>query len=423
MPFFTQANPPTVEQLKSWQLDKGTLINTPVPGFRASVAVAGLRKDGRIDVGLIASDKPVPVAAVFTQNKVPAAPVQVARQHLGGKLASAILANCGGANASTGQPGLDACISTCQTTAKALNVPPGQIFPCSTGVIGQLNELAPRINACVPNLAAKLKAEGLSSVARAIMTTDAFAKMAEAKLMLNNKSVTIVGMAKGAGMIRPDMATMLAFVLTDAEIDQPDLQKITHQASSISFNRASVDGDTSTNDTLLVLASGRAGNGPLDENALADLQAAISEVCQKLAAMLIMDGEGAQHLILVRVKGAASAPQADESCYAVAHSPLCKTAFNGCDPNWGRLLQTLGAVAARNDFPLQPDRTNVNIGGVDLAVNGLYAGREAEQKVAAIMQEKIYDITLNLNLGEHSFWIFTNDLGHEYIRINADYRS
>jgi glutamate N-acetyltransferase/amino-acid N-acetyltransferase len=255
------------------------------------------------------------------------------------------------------------------------------------------------------------------------MTTDAFPKMAQARLNLGGREITIVGMAKGAGMIRPDMATMLAFVLSDVKIDADGLQKLAFRAASASFNRASVDGDTSTNDTLLFMASGRAGNSLLTEEELTRLEAAFIEICQKLAAMIVLDGEGARHLIVTRVSGAASFEQAYESCYALAHSPLCKTAFHGCDPNWGRFMSTMGALAGRNDYPLAGESMSLRIGQATVVRDGAWSGGDAERQAAAVMGERIYSLNLDLGIGTHSFWVFTNDLGHEYVRINADYRS
>ncbi|MDR1397413.1 MAG: bifunctional glutamate N-acetyltransferase/amino-acid acetyltransferase ArgJ [Desulfarculales bacterium] len=423
MPVFADEVPPSPEKLRAWGLDKGELIDTAVPGFQGAAAAAGLRPDGRVDVGLIAAEQPSPIAGVFTQNKLPAAPVQISRRHLRGKSALAILANSGGANACTGPAGLEACLSTCEHLAQALRCSQELIFPCSTGVIGQLNQLAARINAVIPGLKSRLTPQGLPLAAQAIMTTDAFPKMAQARLNLGGREITVVGMAKGAGMIRPDMATMLAFVLSDVKIDAAGLQKMALRAAQASFNRASVDGDTSTNDTLLFMASGRAANPLLTEEEQARLEAAFTEICQKLAAMIVLDGEGAQHLIVTRIKGAASREQAYQSCYALAHSPLCKTAFYGRDPNWGRFTSTMGALAGRHDYPLEPELMSLYIGPDALVSKGVWQGPEAERRAAAIMGDKIYQLTVDLGLGPHEFWIFTNDLGPDYVRINADYRS
>jgi glutamate N-acetyltransferase/amino-acid N-acetyltransferase len=399
-------------------------VDALVAGFSGAAVAAGLRKDGRADLALIAAEHPVPVAGVFTTNRLPAAPVQVCRRHVARGHARAILANSGGANAATGQPGIEACLRTCQAVANQLGCDPHEVLPCSTGVIGQLLD-AGKVEAVAPALTAGLAAEGIKAAAGAIMTTDAFRKMARAEALVHGKKVAVLGLAKGAGMIRPDMATMLAFVLTDAAASPEALRSIIGGIAEQSFNRASVDGDTSTNDTLLMLASGQAGNPQLTpgDPELMALAAAATRVCQELAAMLVADGEGAGHLIRVRVTGAPSVEQARATCYAVAHSPLCKTAFAGRDPNWGRLFSTAGAEAGRQSWPFAPERFRLWIGEALIASEGLYTGAAAEEQAAAAMKRNRYEIRLDLGLGEGEFWVLTSDLDHEYIKINADYRS
>lgn len=396
-----------------------------VPGFLGAAVAAGFRKDGREDLALIAAQHgPVAAAGIFTQNKLPAAPVQVARRHLAAGRVRAILANSGGANAATGQPGLEASLRCCQAVAQALGCPAQEVLPCSTGVIGQVLDAA-KAEAVIPALTAGLSPQGIPAAAGAIMTTDAFRKMAAASLVIAGRPVKVLGLAKGAGMIRPDMATMLSFVLTDAAATPQALAAILGPAAALSFNRASVDGDTSTNDTLLLLASGQTGNPELQpgDPELALLGQAVTQVCQELAAMLVADGEGASHLIRVVVTGAPDEAQARAHCYAIAHSPLCKTAFAGMDPNWGRLLSTLGAESGRRDWPFDPAKVNLWIGDTILAQDGLYAGAQAEAAAAQTMKQNRYQIRLDLGLGQGSFWLLTTDLGHEYVNINADYRS
>jgi glutamate N-acetyltransferase/amino-acid N-acetyltransferase len=405
-------------------LKQDRVVETPVAGFSAGAAAAGIRKDGRIDLALIAGDEAYPAAAVFTQNRLAAAPVQIARRHVAGGRIRAIMANSGGANAATGAKGLDACLSTCQAAAQALGCPPEEVFPCSTGVIGQLLP-ADKINAAMPELASNLSPQGLPQAAGAIMTTDAFKKMAEVSVTIQDRPVTVVGMAKGAGMIHPDMATMLAFVLTDAAASSEALQKALEIAAGLSFNRASVDGDTSTNDTLLLWASGKAGNTALqkDDPELAVLAAAVTKVCQELSAMLVADGEGAGHLIRVVVSGAENDEAAKHIAFAIAHSPLCKTAFAGRDPNWGRLLSTAGAESARRGFDFAEDKCSLWMGDALIAENGLYTSLKAEEDAARVMKQERYQIRLDLGMGQGQFWVFTSDLDHKYIEINADYRS
>lgn len=405
-------------------LKQDRVVETPVAGFSAGAVAAGLRKDGRIDLALIAGDGAYPAAAVFTKNRLAAAPVQVARRHMESGKLRAVLANSGGANAATGAKGIGASLATCQAAGEALGCPPEEILPCSTGVIGQLLP-AEKIAAALPGLSVSLSPEGLPQAAGAIMTTDAFKKMAQATVTIQDRPVTVVGLAKGAGMIHPDMATMLAYVLTDAAASAVALQKALRIAVDLSFNRASVDGDTSTNDTLLLWASGKADNTELqpDDPELAVLAAAVTKVCQELAAMLVADGEGAGHLLRVVVTGAESDDAARHTAFAIAHSPLCKTAFAGRDPNWGRLLSTAGAEAARRELGFDENKCCLWIGDALIAENGVYTSAQAEADAAQVMKRERYQIRLDLGLGQGQFWVFTSDLDHKYIDINADYRS
>ncbi|BEQ16240.1 bifunctional glutamate N-acetyltransferase/amino-acid acetyltransferase ArgJ [Desulfoferula mesophila] len=405
-------------------LKQGNEVNQEVAGFRAAAAPCGLRKDGRADLALIAADLPVSVAGVFTTNLLAAAPVRVARQNVRNGRARAILANSGGANAATGEPGLSACRSTCRAVAAALGCSPEEVLPCSTGVIGQVLDDT-KVNAVVPSLAAGLSPLGLAEAAGAIMTTDAYKKMAKRQAMVGGQQVNVVGMAKGAGMIRPDMATMLCFVLTDAAAAPEALAKVLGEAVEQSFNRISVDGDTSTNDTVLLLASGKAGNPELvpGDPDLAWLTGAVTAVCQELATMIVADGEGAGHLARVRVCSAASADQAREVAYAIAHSPLVKTALTGGDPNWGRILSTAGAESARRGHPFDETRCDLYIGGALVAQGGLATGAEAEAQAVKVMARPRYEIRLELGLGREEHWVLTTDLTKDYIDLNADYRS
>ena len=411
-------------ELGNAPLKQGNEVNQEVAGFKAAAAPCGLRKDGRADLALIVADAPVSVAGVFTTNKLAAAPVQICRQNVKSGKARAILANSGGANAATGEPGLAACRSTCQAAARALGCAPEQVLPCSTGVIGQVLDDA-KVNAVVPKLAAGLKAMGLAEAAGAVMTTDAFKKMARRQATIGGKTINVVGMAKGAGMIRPDMATMLCFVLTDAAAEPEALAKILSEAVEQSFNRISVDGDTSTNDTVLLMASGKANNPEMaaDDPELAWLTGAVTAVCQDLSTMVVADGEGAGHLVRVRVCSAASAAQAREVAYAIAHSPLVKTALTGGDPNWGRILSTAGAESARRGHPFDETKCDLYIGSAVIAKGGLATGAAEEAKAVRVMARPRYEIRLELGLGTEEHWVLTTDLTKAYIDINADYRS
>ncbi|MCB2193352.1 MAG: bifunctional glutamate N-acetyltransferase/amino-acid acetyltransferase ArgJ [Deltaproteobacteria bacterium] len=405
-------------------LKQGNEVNQEVAGFQAAAAPCGLRTDGRADLALIVAEQPVAVAGVFTTNKLAAAPVQICRQNVKAGKARAILANSGGANAATGEPGLSACRSTCRTVAGAVGCSPEEVLPCSTGVIGQVLDDA-KVNAVLPDMAASLSPMGLAEAAGAIMTTDAYKKMARRQAMVGGQQVNVVGMAKGAGMIRPDMATMLCFVLTDAAATPQALAKVLGEAVEQSFNRISVDGDTSTNDTVLLMASGKAGNPELspDDPDLAWLTGAVTAVCQDLSTMVVADGEGAGHLVRMRVCSAASADQARDIAYSLAHSPLVKTALTGGDPNWGRILSTAGAESARRDYPFDETKCDLYIGNALIAKGGLATGPEEEAKAVKVMARPRYEIRLELGLGKDEHWVLTTDLTKDYIDLNADYRS
>jgi len=411
-------------ELGSAPLKTAPKVNPLVPGFAGAAAACGLRKDGRQDLALIAAARPVPAAGLFTTNRLQAAPVTVCREHLAAGKARAILANSGGANAATGAAGVAACQSTCQAAAQALGCRPGQVLPCSTGVIGQLLD-ADKVTAALPQLARGLRPEGLAAAGAAIMTTDAFQKMARREALIGGRPVTVLGLAKGAGMIRPDMATMLCFLLTDAAATPAALAKVLREAVELSFHRITVDGDTSTNDTVLLLASGQAGNPELDRGdpELSWLAGAVTAVCQELAAMIVADGEGASHLVRVRVTGAADHDQARAFCYAVGLSPLVKTAFTGGDPNWGRILCAAGAEAARGGLEFQPGLSTLTIGGAVVARGASWAGPEAERRAAAAMKGPRYEVHLELGLGQGEYWLLTSDLTADYVALNADYRS
>ena len=395
-----------------------------VPGFSGSGVFAGIRKDGREDLALITAEKPVPVAGVFTQNPLTAAPVQVAKKHILSGRARAIIANSGCANAATGQAGVEAAQSCCQKTAQALGCLEQEVLPCSTGVIGQLLD-AEKIGQALPQAIESLSSQGLSRAAGAIMTTDAFPKTARREITIGGRPVVVAGLAKGAGMIRPDMATMLAFILTDAKVEAPTLEAALRKAVGWGFNRISVDGDTSTNDTCLIMAGGRAENSVFteDDPEFDTFACAVIEVCQDLAAMMVADGEGSGHLIRIRATGAPDQEFARQICYAIGHSLLCKTAFAGCDPNWGRFVSTAALQSQRLGRPFYTDKIHLAIGNEILLEKGVWTGPKAEEKVARVMKQDRYELHLDLGLGEESFWILTSDLDHKYIEINADYRS
>lgn len=400
---------------------------TSIAGFRFSAAAAGIKKNGGLDVALVVADEPVAAAGVFTRNLVRAAPVDVAEERVSRGRLQAVLVNAGNANACTGEPGLRAVLDTTAAVAEALGVEPSRVAPASTGVIGKVLPTE-QIVAVVPTLVAELSADGAGRFAEAILTTDRWTKTATAEVRQGEQVARFLGIAKGAGMIHPDLgpqrplqragpphATMLAFVVTDAVVDVQLLQQCLERAADLTFNACSVDGDTSTNDTLLVLASGRSGVTPSAE----ELTAALVEVCRPLAREMVRDGEGAEHAVDIVVRGLESEAAARQIAKTVATSPLVKTALYGKDANWGRLL----AAAGRAGVPFDPRVASVRVGDVCICERGLPTGAEAEARAAVIMRENTYAIELVLGEGPGEFTYVTSDLGHGYVDVNAGYRS
>jgi glutamate N-acetyltransferase/amino-acid N-acetyltransferase len=362
------------------------------------------------------------VAAVFTQNRFCAAPVIVAREHLSKAAPRALLINTGFANAGTGVPGEADARTCCEALARELKCKPQEVLPFSTGVIGErlpVERLVAGLSGCLTALAES----GWSDAAHGIMTTDTVPKGASRQIRFDGKTVTVTGIAKGAGMIRPDMATMLAFVATDAVISQPALQACLATAVNSSFNRITVDGDTSTNDACLLLATGRAGHAPIESAsgaAYAALVQAVGEVCTELAQAIIRDAEGATKFITLDVAGGASEPDCLAVAYTIAHSPLVKTAFFASDPNWGRILAAIGrAPIARLDV----NRVNIHLDEVCVVRNGALAADYAEAKGLAVMRQPEIRVRVDLGVGTACATVWTSDLSHDYVRINAEYRS
>jgi glutamate N-acetyltransferase / amino-acid N-acetyltransferase len=387
-------------------------------GFRYAAVEAGVKKPGRLDLALIWSEAPAAAAGALTRNLVQAAPVLLCRERLARGTGRAILANSGNANACSGEEGLSGARRLTNSLASLLEVEPQAVFPCSTGVIG-LPLPVERMEAALPALTTAL-ADDPEPFARAIMTTDRFPKMASRSVSVAGRPLRVLGIAKGAGMMRPDLATMLAFVLTDAPIGAAALQRLLADAVEGSFNRATVDGDTSTNDTVLALANGRAGGEPLDEDpaGLAAFGSALSEVCLELARAMVRDGEGATKLVDVRVSRARDAAAALQIARTVAESPLVKTALHGEDPNWGRVAAALGRSGAYAGGPFQ-----LSIGGVPVVRDGLGLGAEAERQAHAVMARPEYELWIELSEGAGEATVFTCDFSADYVRINADYRS
>jgi len=392
-----------------------------VKGFSAAAVKAGIRYQDRLDLGLIYSDRPAVTAGVFTRNKVKAAPVLLDQQRLKQGQAQAILVNSGNANACTGAQGMEFARLTSEMAANRLKIDPAQVLVASTGVIGEPLDPQPFADA-MPTLVSSLSRDGFSDLARAMMTTDTRPKISTRTIAVDGTVVSLLGVAKGAGMIMPDMATMLSFVITDAQIVFPVLRDIVRCGVANTFNRITVDGDTSTNDTVLVMANGAAGNGWLDEDnpaAVETFSQAVREIFAELATMIVEDGEGATKLVTVRVEGAREQEQALDAARTIANSPLVKTAFFGEDPNWGRIIAALG----RSACTFREERVNISFDDVLMVKDGCGLGPEAEKKAAEVLRKKRFTVAIHLNDGAESGEILTCDLSDKYIAINADYRS
>jgi glutamate N-acetyltransferase/amino-acid N-acetyltransferase len=382
-------------------------------GFVASGVRAGIRKK-RPDLGLIVAPDGATAAAVFTQNAFQAAPVTLSKAALkksGGRV-KAIVVNAGCANAVTGKQGMDAAKRVRTRAAELLACGEEEIFLASTGVIGVVLP-DKKVRESLPDAITRLSPGGVDALSHAILTTDVGPKVAQATFAANGKRARIVGVAKGAGMIHPNMATMLAFVMTDAAIAPAALQKALKAAVDQSFNAISVDGDTSTNDTVVVLASGKAGEADPDE-----FQRALNTVCRQLAWMIVRDGEGATRVMELEVRGARSMRDAQLAAHAVATSPLVKTALHGGDPNWGRILAALGRSGAR--FSVK--RVSLSAGPVRLVIEGEPALYKEKDAARVFARERV-PIILDLGGGDGRAVVLASDLGHDYVSLNADYRS
>jgi len=393
-----------------------------VPGFRAGAVCAGLRRDGgnQLDLALIVCDAPASAAGTFTRNKVQAAPVILSRKRLKSGITQAILANAGCANAMTGLEGMMAAKASAAAVAKATAIRPVHVLPASTGVIGTQLPVK-KIEAAMPAIVRSLRPDGFDDASRAIMTTDKVPKTVKITFPVGKAKATLVGLAKGAGMIAPDMATMLAFLLTDARAEPDLLQSALREAVETSFNRVRVDGDTSTNDCALLLAGGAAGNTVLRAASPASksLRRALNEACYALAEMMARDGEGATRIMDLRVYGAKSQADALKIGRAIADSPLVKTALHGADPNWGRIA----AAAGRSGADMNPQKLRIIIGGIECVQRGIPTPDFNEKRAAAAMRKDIVIIEVCIGLGKASSRFLASDFSAEYIRINAHYRT
>ena len=393
---------------------------TAARGFTAAGIHCGIKKRPILDLALLWSERAGPIAGVFTTNRVVAAPVVLDQRHLRLGLGRAIIVNSGCANACTGSMGMRAAEDTAALAARHLRIPTHHVFVGSTGVIGTPLPVS-RVRRGFPTLAARLRRAGADEAARAIMTTDTRPKQFAAQARIGGALVTVGGMAKGSGMIHPNMATMLAYVTTDAAILRAALQRALRHAADRTFNRISVDGDTSTNDTVLCLANGMAENRPIRIGAR-EYEAFIrllTAVCESLALQVCRDGEGVTKLVEIRVRGAKSDEDARRIADTIATSCLVKTALFGEDANWGRILAAIGRAGVRVD----PDRIALSIGDVPIVKRGVGLGPAAERRLAQVFRKKTFtiDSTVGRRSGQARMW--TTDLSYDYVRINASYRS
>ena len=395
----------------------------PVAGVRIGVAEAGVRKANRKDLTVFLLDEGASVGGVFTSNRFCAAPVQICRERLtAGAAVRAIVVNTGNANAGTGEDGLARARQTCEALAAQLKLQPDQVLPFSTGVIMEPLPVD-RIVAGLPAAITDAQPAHWARAAEGIMTTDTVPKAASAKAMVGGVEVTITGISKGAGMIRPNMATMLGFLATDAKVDQAVMKQLAFELAEGSFNRVTIDGDTSTNDSFIVIATNKAANAPVTALDSVDgqaLKAAMLGVARQLAQAIVRDGEGATKFITVQVEGGKTAAECRQVAYAIAHSPLVKTAFFASDPNLGRILAAVG-YAGIDD--LDQTKIDLYLDDVHVAVNGGRNPSYREEDGQRVMKQAEITVRVNLGRGSASDTVWTCDLSHDYVSINADYRS
>lgn len=392
---------------------------TPISGVRIGTAEAGVRYSGRPDLALFELAPGSTCAATFTQSAFAAAPVLLAKQHLEAAECRSWLVNSGNANAATGQPGLDDASATCTVVAEALGVSAQSVLPFSTGVIGERMPLA-AFERGVPAAVAALSEDGWLAGAEAIMTTDTVPKGASRTVALSGGTVNITGIVKGSGMIRPDMATMLAFAATDAVIAAESLRTMLHTAVEYSFNRVTVDGDTSTNDACVLAATGASGVVVTSDDDVAVLQAALNDLALELAQGMIRDGEGASKFVSVVVEQGRDIEECLEVAYTIAHSPLVKTALFASDPNWGRIVMAIGRAGVD---ALDIEGVNVFLGDVSIVQAGGAAPSYTEAAGQAVMDQEDITIRVQLGRGEATETVWTSDLSHDYVTINAEYRT
>jgi len=391
-----------------------------IKGFKFAAVEAAIKKPGRKDLALIYSETPALVAAVFTTNKVKAAPVLLDEERVKACNCRALVVNSGNANACTGAKGMADAVEAARLVAEKLGVAEESVLVASTGVIGVPLPMD-RLRGAIPALAGKLGTSTLDDIASAIMTTDTFPKLETRQGTAGGKVYTIAGVAKGAGMIMPNMATMLAFLVTDAALEPAFLWQAFRAGVDRSFNAITVDGDTSTNDTALIMANGRAENPSLAAGTAdaAQFVALLNDILLSLAKQIVRDGEGATKFVEIRVRGSVSDAEARLAAMAVANSNLVKTAFFGQDANWGRIFAAVGYSGAKVD----QTRTELFFDDVRMVKDGIFAGGDAEVRGTEVLQRKEFTVTVDLHMGEGEATVYTSDLSYEYVKINADYRT
>jgi glutamate N-acetyltransferase/amino-acid N-acetyltransferase len=393
------------------------VITNPPEGFLFSACTAGIKASGKPDLALALAPDGAAAAAMFTRNQIVAAPVIVGREHLrrGQGTIRALIVNAGNANCATGKQGLKAATSVCIGVARQIQVSPHRVFPSSTGIIG-VQLPVEKIHAAIPALinAASSGPEAFDQFANAILTTDTHKKVASQSITFNQTQIILAGVAKGAGMIHPNMATMLVYLFTDIAASPRELQACLKEAADHSFNNISIDGDTSTNDTALLLASGK--SGVQYKSVRNEFQAALTKICRSLAAQIVADGEGVSHVVRLNIEQARSRNEARQIGRAIANSPLVKTAWAGADPNWGRILSAIGSSGVK----INPERISIYLGEQQICRHGA-ACHFDHDRAHAYMSEPVYEIRIALGAGSATLEFLSCDLTAEYVRINADY--
>jgi len=394
------------------------MLRLEIQGFKAAGIAAGIKKGQKKDLGLIFSQVPANAAAVFTQNKIQAAPIILAKERITSGVCQAVIVNSGNANCCTGQAGLTDAETMARLAAYGLGIDEDMVLVSSTGVIGEPLPVD-KIEAGIPELIDTLSPQGFPDFAEAIMTTDTVTKTATGQGIANGKEFKVTGVVKGAGMIRPDMATMLCFVCSDVDATPEVIKETLVKSTELSFNRISIDGDTSTNDTVLVLANGLSGAVIQSPDDKAAFQKVLDTVLLDLAKQLVRDGEGATKLVEIRVRGAATDSDARNIADTVAHSPLVKTAFFGEDANWGRIMGAVGRAGAAVD----PDNIDVYFDDIQMVKFGMGCGKSVEAEATKVLKKAEFVVTVDLNIAEGSASVLTCDFSVDYVRINSDYRT